>query len=125
MDFAALAEKEKIKEYEYIFPEYKLFFKLRRPTGKEYRDYQRQAADVTVKNGKAKVTDTAIEAPLMFFNQLCISYEIENGEGSRVSLPEEWREELVANPTRLAVIRRHLDLLEGEQNEKLGNWPPS
>lgn len=121
MDFNTLYEKSKTVDYDVRLPDYRLFFKLRRPTNQEDQEYRRKAAKIAVKNGKWESSDIALNAPLWLFDKLCVSYEIENGEGSRESLPEEWREKLIPNSTRLVVIRRHLDALEGEQTEELGN----
>lgn len=93
-----------------------LYFVLRNPTSAEDLEYRRRSAKVQVKNKRIESTDDALNAPLWLLDKIKTKVEYSNGSAERLPVSDDIYSEIPAR-TKLAVISRHLNDIEGEEAE--------
>ena len=103
-------------EYAVNYRGLKLFFTLRNPNSAEDLEFRRRSGKLKAKNGRLESSDEALNAPLWLLDKIKTKIEYSNGTSQRSDLsPEDY--EKIPVRTKLAIIAKHLQDLEGEEAE--------
>ena len=103
-------------EYAINYRGVKLFFTLRNPNSAEDLEFRRRSGKLKAKNGKLESSDEALNAPLWLLEKIKTKIEYSNGTPERSEMSPEDYEKIPAR-TKLSVIAKHLNDLEGEEAE--------
>jgi len=107
-------------EYAIKFRGLTLYFTLRNPTPSEDLEFRRRSGKVTAKNGRVESSDAALEAPLWLLDKVKTKAEYSNGTAERFPIADDLYREIPSR-TKLTVIARHLQDIEGEEAEVIKN----
>jgi len=99
-----------------------MIFTMRDPSQKEDLDYRRRTQKMIIKNGKVEQSDTALEAHVWHFKQVCVKAERQNGgPDSFVEMSKEEVERKVPARAQATVAMLHILELEGVETEQIKN----
>jgi len=98
-----------------------MWFTLRDPRPEEDLEYRRRSAKVSVRNGKIDTSDTAHNAALWLFDQICVQVTAQNGGPEPTTLSKEEVKEVVPLRARMSITVQHLNELEGVESEQIKN----